>query len=52
MEEVLDDSIGLIAIDRDIENELCEEEEIVVVTDKPKKKPWTTGFERKLCFMV
>ena len=50
MEEVLDDSIGLIAIDRDIGNELCEE--IVVVNNKPKKKPWTTGFERKLCFMV
>ena len=49
---VLDDSIGLIAIDRDIGKVLCEEEYIVVVNNKPNKKPWATGFERKLCFMV
>ena len=52
MGTVLDDSIGLIAIDRDIEKELREEEDIVVVNNKQDKKPWSTCFERKLCFMV
>ena len=52
MGNVLDDTINLIAIDRDIEKEPWEEEDIVVVDNNQNKKQWSTCFERKLCFMV
>ena len=52
MGNVLDDTINLIAIDRDIEKKLWEQEDIFVVNNKEKKKPWLAGFENKMCFMV
>ena len=54
MAKFLDDTINLIAIDRDIEKELWEEEDIFVLSQKQNKKSWAwlTGFEMKMCFMV
>ena len=52
MEIVLDDTINLIAVDRDIEKKLWEEEDIFVVNNIEKKKPWFTGFEKKICLLV
>ena len=52
MGNVLDDTINLIAIDRDIEKNLWEQEDIFLVNNKEKKKPWLAAFEKKMCFMV
>ena len=52
MEIVLDDTINLIAVDRDIEKKLWEEEDIFVVNNIENKKPWLTGFEKKICLLV
>ena len=52
MEIVLDDTINLIAIDRDIEKKLWEEEDIFVVNNIENKKPWLIGFEKKICLLV